>query len=97
VACARAPRQRHGRPARRRPRGGGSRAVWPVEANELFVALPSAIDARLKAAGAGYYPWTSDGWAKHDAAATDATLVRLVTPFATTATEVDRFVTIVRG
>ena len=59
LARARAPRQRHGRPARRRARARGSRPVWPVEANEVFVALPSAIDARLKAAGASYYPWTS--------------------------------------
>src|SRR5712692_3603345 len=73
----------------------GLAPVWPVEANEVFVALPSRIDARLKAAGASYYPWTSDGWAKRGAAATDATLVRLVTSFATTAEEVDRFVTIV--
>jgi threonine aldolase len=75
----------------------GLAPVWPVEANEVFVALPTRIDARLKAAGASYYPWISDGWAKHAAAATDATLVRLVTSFATTADEVDRFVTIVRA
>jgi threonine aldolase len=64
--------------------------VWPVEANEVFVALPSPIDARLKAAGASYYPWTSDGVL--DGVAPDATLVRLVTSFATRAEEVDRFV-----
>src|SRR5262249_283461 len=38
----------------------GLAPVWPVEANEVFVALPSFIDARLKAAGASYYPWTND-------------------------------------
>ena len=37
----------------------GLAPVWPVEANEVFVALPSPIDARLKAAGASYYPWAS--------------------------------------
>ena len=64
--------------------------VWPVEANEVFVALPSRIDARLKAAGASYYPWSSDG--VPSGVAPDATLVRLVTSFATRADEVDRFV-----
>jgi threonine aldolase len=64
--------------------------VWPVEANEVFVALPPRIDARLKAAGASYYPWTSDG--VPSGVAPDATLVRLVTSFATRADEVDRFV-----
>src|SRR5215813_4694676 len=33
--------------------------VWPVEANEVFVALPQPIDARVRAAGASYYPWTT--------------------------------------
>ena len=64
--------------------------VWPVEANEVFVALPSRIDARLKAAGASYYPWSSDG--VPSGVAPDATLVRLVTSFATRADEVGRFV-----
>ena len=60
LAQARAPRQRHGRPA---GRAGlpppGFVPVWPVEANEVFVALPARIDERLKAAGASYYPWTT--------------------------------------
>src|SRR5262249_49742521 len=30
--------------------------VWPVEANEVFVALPSHLGARLKSEGASYYP-----------------------------------------
>ena len=38
----------------------GIAPVWPVEANEVFVALPRGRDARLKAAGASYYPWTTD-------------------------------------
>ena len=71
--------------------------VWPVEANEVFVALPSQIDARLKAAGASYYPWTTDALPNGVALARDATLVRLVTSFATTADEVDRLVAIARA
>ena len=33
--------------------------LWPVEANEVFVVLPSRTDRRLKAAGAVYYPWAA--------------------------------------
>jgi threonine aldolase len=70
----------------------GLHPVWPVEANEVFVALPSSIDERLKAAGASYYPWTTDALPNGVMPARDTTLVRLVTSFATTAAEVDRFV-----
>ena len=38
----------------------GLHPVWPVEANEVFAALPLTVDTRLKAAGASYYPWTTD-------------------------------------
>jgi threonine aldolase len=65
--------------------------VWPVEANEVFVALPQRIDARLKAAGASYYPWHSQGLPEDVAVAPDAVLVRLVTSFATSEGEVARF------
>src|SRR5215475_6111960 len=71
--------------------------VWPVEANEIFVVLPPQIDARLKAAGASYHPWTTDARSTGVAPARDATLVRLVTSFATTADEVDRFVALARA
>jgi threonine aldolase len=70
--------------------------VWPVEANEVFVAIPSRIDARLKAAGASYYPWTTNSLPPNLALTREGVLVRLVTSFATTADEVDRFVAMVR-
>jgi threonine aldolase len=71
----------------------GLATVWPVEANEVFVPLPARIDARLQAAGASYYPWTTDALPNGMVLPRDTTLVRLVTSFATTADEVDRFVT----
>ena len=71
--------------------------VWPVEANEVFVALPSRLDARLKAEGASYYPWTTESLPKGVALERDATLVRLVTSFATSPEEVDRFVELARA
>jgi len=66
--------------------------VWPVQANEVFVALPMRLDQRLRAAGASYYPWTTNSLPKDVAMDGDASLVRLVTSFATSVEEVDRFV-----
>ena len=63
----------------------------------MFVALPSRLDERLKAAGASYYPWTTNALPNGVALECDATLVRLVTSFATTAGEVDRFVAVARA
>jgi threonine aldolase len=70
----------------------GVRLPWPCDANEVFAILPRRIDAALKAAGGVYYPW-----AFHPAAgecappAEDEVFVRLVTSFATTPDEVNRF------
>ena len=36
---------------------GGVRLVQPVEANELFIALPAAMLAALHAAGFRFYDW----------------------------------------
>ena len=69
------------------PRSGLT-PVWPVEANLIFVVLPRALDARLKAAGANYYVRTSESL---DVGAGDV-LVRLVTSFATEDEDIERFV-----
>jgi threonine aldolase len=69
----------------------GLAPVWPVEANEVFVALPQRIDARLKAAGAHYYPWETHSLPRDVAIAPDSVLVRLVTSFATSDAEIERF------
>lgn len=68
--------------------------VWPVEANEVFVALPRSVDERLKAAGASYYPWTTQSLPHGTVLERDHRLVRLVTSFATNVEEIDRFVAI---
>ncbi|HEY2183890.1 MAG TPA: beta-eliminating lyase-related protein [Xanthobacteraceae bacterium] len=70
----------------------GLAPVWPVEANEVFVALSAAMDARLRSAGAVYHPWTTAAIAAEIPG--DAVLVRLVTSFATTAEQVDRFIAV---
>ncbi len=75
----------------------GLAPVWPVEANEVFVVLPPATDARLRNAGAAYYPWTTDALPDGVSLPDGAVLARLVTSFATTAVEVDRFVELACG
>ena len=77
-------------------RGGGASIVWPVEANIVFVLLPKALDAGLKAAGATYYVRPNALAGDDVAIAPDQMLVRLVTSFATTPDEIDRFVALAR-
>ena len=66
----------------------GLAPVWPVEANLVFVVMPRALDARLKAAGARYYGRTNTNLKLHP----DEILARLVTSFATKEDEIERFV-----
>ena len=68
---------------------------WPVEANLVFVVLPKALDAPLKAAGATYYIRHSDSLPGGRQIAPGDMLVRLVTSFATTEAEIERFVALV--
>ena len=77
-------------------RGAGATIVWPVEANIVFVLLPTSIDAKLRAAGAAYYV-RGDALAGNDVAiAPDRMLVRLVTSFATQRPEIEQFVSLVK-
>jgi len=71
----------------------GLQPVWPVEANLIFVVLPRALDAKLRAAGASYYVRTSDSL---DVGA-DNVLVRLVTSFATEEYDIERFVSLCKN
>ena len=73
--------------------GVGLAPLWPVEANLVFVALPRALDAKLKAAGATYYVRSSESLALP----ADRVLVRLVTSFATLHDEIERFVGLCAG
>ena len=73
----------------------GLAPIWPVEANEVFVALPGAAVERLKAKGASFYPWVTESTAKP--IPRDATLVRLVASFATTPEDVELFVATTRA
>ncbi len=66
----------------------GLKPLFPVDANLVFVALPRALDAKLKAAGADYYVRPSE----HLDLGGDTVLARLVTCFSTTDDDVGRFV-----
>jgi threonine aldolase len=70
--------------------------VWPVDANLVFVVLPKVADARLRAAGASYYVRQSESLPPGMTIGADRMLVRLVTSFATSEDEVDRFADLVR-
>jgi threonine aldolase len=71
----------------------GLKPVWPVEANLMFVALPRALDAKLKAAGATYYVRSSESLTLPS----DHVLARLVTSFATQEEDVERFVNLCKN
>jgi threonine aldolase len=67
--------------------------VHMPEANEVFAILPEADRTRLRAAGASFYDWPSRHFTDLTLGAGDG-VVRLVTSFATTPAEVDRFLEI---
>jgi len=71
----------------------GLQPVWPVEANLVFVILPRALDAKLRAAGADYYVRNSGSLE----IGADHVLVRLVTSFATAAEDVEEFAKLCGG
>jgi len=82
---------RHANAAARRLVAGltplpGVRLLYPVEANELFIALPAAIHQALQGAGALYHPWPSDRPGER--------AYRLVTAFDTASADLDRFLSI---
>lgn len=73
----------------------GRLPVWPVEANLVFVVLPKSLHERLQAAGATYYIRQSDSLPAGMQVGPDEMLVRLVTSFATSEGEGDRFAALV--
>jgi len=74
-----------------------ARLAWEPEANEVFVVMTPATAARLTAAGARFYDWSTTGLAPQDRPADGEALFRLVTSFATTSAEVDAFLAALDG
>ena len=62
----------------------GVKLMQPVQANELFVAMPEALITRLEAEGAVFYRWIEMPGEANP-------IIRLVTSYATTAEQVERF------
>jgi threonine aldolase len=76
----------------------GVRLAWPAVANEIFVILPRTIDDRLKAAGARYYDWSlRDFSTGMPAIGENDVFIRLVTSYATTPEDIDRFIAAAHG
>jgi len=75
----------------------GHAPVWPVEANEVFVALPRATCERLQSAGASFYAWTTDSLPAGSVPAEGSMIIRLVCSFATDAADVARFIATIKA
>ena len=75
----------------------GVRTPWPRQVNEVFTVLPAGMDRALRAAGARYYDWGARGLTSMQAPRADEVFVRLVTSFATTPEDVDRFLKVARS
>ncbi len=67
----------------------GSQCLQSVDANEIFIRLPEAVIARLRAAGFEFYDWPPP-------AGSDGPVVRLVTSFDMVEADVDAFVAVAR-
>jgi threonine aldolase len=67
-------------------RAAGARLLHPVDANEVFAALPEAIVAALEREGFGFYRWPS-------CVLENGVAIRLVTSYATRSEDVDAFIT----
>jgi len=72
-----------------------ARLGWEPQANEVFPIVKLAKVDELKAQGAAFYPWSTPHRLIREIGA-DETLCRLVTSFATTQEEVDRFGALLR-
>jgi threonine aldolase len=75
----------------------GVRLAWRTEANEVFAIIPRTLDAKLKGAGANYHPWSELSLPEGERVEPDEVLVRLVTAFATTEGEIERFLAAAGG
>ncbi len=68
-----------------------SRLAFEPAGNEIFAILETAVDQKLRAAGAAYYPWTADSLPVAERPGPGEVIVRLLTSWQTTAEEIDRF------
>ncbi len=70
----------------------GVRATWPVQANEVFVLMPTALATRLRGAGAVFYDWHLNALPPGVTRQDDESFVRLVCGFGTQVEQIDALV-----
>jgi threonine aldolase len=73
--------------------GGLARLAWPCEANEVFLVLPPAAQARLAEAGIRYIPWSGAALPQERALAEGELVGRFVCSFATPPEAVEQLLT----
>jgi threonine aldolase len=69
---------------------GGATLLQPVDANEVFVALPDAVVAVLESRGFGFYRWPL-------CSVTSGVAIRLVTSYSTPREHVEEFLEAARS
>jgi len=74
----------------------GVRRAWPTQANEVFVVAPTVRVESWRAAGARFYDWPTRALASDLAPGPGETLLRLVTSFETSDSEVDALLALAR-
>ncbi|MGE7418211.1 threonine aldolase family protein [Methylobacterium tarhaniae] len=74
----------------------GVRLAWPVRGNELFPIVPVALDQALRQGGAVYYDWASRSLPAGETVREGERMIRLITAFSTTGTEVEEFLALAR-
>ncbi|MNE30952.1 hypothetical protein D3C80_1244950 [compost metagenome] len=70
-----------------------ARLAWPTTANEVFAILPKAAAEAATEKGAKFYDWLVPR-DMPEKVGKDEVLIRMVTSFATTETDVDEFLSI---
>lgn len=78
-------------------KSGRARLAFEPGGNEVFAIIEKGVDARLRAAGAVYHPWTTDSLPISERPGSGEVIIRLVTSWQTTAAEVDRFAETLSG
>lgn len=72
------------------------RLAWPSQSNESFAVLPRSLFEQLLADGASMYEWYPNALPESEPIGPDEVLVRLVTSFSTTDTDIADFAAAVR-
>jgi threonine aldolase len=69
--------------------------AWPCQSNELFVTMPKLVAKKLEASGVQFYSWPVPSWFA-EKMESGRGLYRLVTSFATTTDQIDRFLKLLK-